>query len=249
MRGIIAEIGNSHFGDMEKAKALIKAAKDSGAHYVKMQAIDTMEFQGGSMPREFYRQCDLGINGYMDCVDYSRQVGIPIFFSIFGSKYLDLMQHYPDMPYKISGQQFLTFTNDGLNHWNTQEDHPVIVSIPKCDSEILNRKKTEMSMMHLMYVSEYLQRSVDFGFIGDLIEVFRRPIGYSDHTIGIDACKRAVVNYGCQLVEKHFNIFGEQSFDEIVYRDSIHAADSKQMSELAKIYRERFNEVPDMPRI
>lgn len=247
MKGIVCEIGNHHFGDLNKAFELIKAAKDAGAHFVKMQAIDTEEFRGGSMPRAFYTMCDLDINGYMDCVDFAREVGIEIFFSVFGKKYRSLFEHYPDMPYKISGSQFLSMSREELLNWNTQDHRPVVISIPKCDPEVIVSKKLAVDNMSIMFVSPYLPEGVNFNPIGHMVDVFRKPIGYSDHTKGIASCSMAICSYGCQLIEKHFNIYGEQSFGGQIYRDSLHAASFVEMKALSKIYQERFANVPDIP--
>lgn len=249
MRGIIAEIGNHHMGDMTKAKALILAAKECGADFVKMQAIDTKEFKGGSMTPDFYKKCDLGMDGYVDCVTYAEQVGIPLFFSIFGSCYLPLLTKYPDMPYKISGAQFKSFAVSYLQYWNDKVEHPLIVSVPKMDIAEIRAKKAAVSNMNVLYVSGYLEQNVDFTVISHLIQVFARPVGYSDHSVGLDNCRKAIMTYGCHLVEKHFNIFGQQSFGGQVYRDSIHASSATDMKALTKAYKERFHAVSDLPRL
>lgn len=241
MQGIIAEIGNHHFGNIHNAFALIRAAKDAGAHYVKMQAIDTMEFTGGSMPREFYRMCDLGMAGYMQCVDHARDVGIPIFFSVFGSKYLDLIEHYPDMPYKISGGQFRSMTVDELSYWNNQKHRPVVCSVPIVELEEMRQKKPAMTNMQLMFVSPYLDPKFSLGSISHVMSAFCRAVGYSDHTSGIDVCRQAIEQFDCTLIEKHFNIFGEQSFGGVTYRDSLHACGPKELRELVNIYGGHFD--------
>ena len=46
---IIAEIGWNHMGDMELAKKMIKAAKDSGADYAKFQTWSTKNLKSGSL--------------------------------------------------------------------------------------------------------------------------------------------------------------------------------------------------------
>lgn len=247
LRGIVAEIGMHHMGSLHNAFALIRAAKDAGAHYVKMQAIDTLEFKGGSMPREFYRMCDLGMSGYMQCVDHARDVGIPIFFSVFGSKYMDLIEHYPDMPYKISGSQFQAMTVEELDYWNTQTRRLVVCSIPITELEEMRQKKPATTNMQLLFVSPYLDPKFSIGHISHVMSAFCRSVGYSDHTPGIEACRHAIERYDCTLVEKHFNIFGEQSYEGKLYRDSAHACTAKELKELVKIYGGHFD-LPNLPR-
>jgi N,N'-diacetyllegionaminate synthase len=232
--GLIAELGNHHFGNLASAKEMIRVARECGAAYAKMQAIDTDWFKGGSMPPEFYTQCDLGWDGYHECMAYGEEVGIPVFFSVFGPKYRDLAYRIPGRPYKISGSQFETMTRDELQIWNTQKAQPVIISVPKTLDSVIEEKRDVVTNMNLMYVTPYLPATVDFEFLEYYVDVFERPVGYSDHTRGILYCRIAIEQYGCRLVEKHFNLWGRQSFAGKVYRDSLHAADASQLARLAK---------------
>lgn len=173
MKGLIAEIGQHHFGDVNTAKCLIRIAHESGANFVKMQALDHLEFKGGSMPREFYRQCDLGMGGYIECIEYAAELGIPIFFSVFGAKYMDLVEHYQDMPYKIAGSQFKSFGVDDLQYWNGQK-RPVVTSIPNLNEQELDDKHKAISNMHLMVVNRYLDDDANFQYMAYCSELFKK---------------------------------------------------------------------------
>lgn len=234
LSGLVAEIGNHHFGDIEKAKELIRVAKECGASFVKMQAIDPIEFIAGSMDGEFYSMCDLGLSGYLECVDYGDSIDVPVFFSVFGTKYATLPESLGDRPYKISGSQFQTFTHEVLQFWNLQNQRPVIISVPKTDEIYLEDRRECVSNMNVMYVTPYLPGRVDFTTIERYVELFKKPIGYSDHSVGIGNCRVAISQYGCQLIEKHFNLYGVQAFGGKTYRDSLHAANAYQLERLAK---------------
>lgn len=236
LTGIIAECGNHHFGDLGKAKELIRTAKDCGASYCKFQAIDPDWFTGGSMPPEFYQQCDLGLDGYQVCEEYGRALGIPVFFSVFGPKYRVLTHRHRGVPYKISGSQFLSSTKAELQAWNDQTEHPVIISIPEVENDVLLEKKDAVTNMNIMYVTPYLPEDVSFDCLDRYGEVFGRRVGYSDHTPGIADCCTAIGTYGADLVEKHFNVYGVQNFKGAVYRDSLHAASAKDLERLVKFY-------------
>jgi sialic acid synthase SpsE len=58
------------------------------------------------------------------------------------------------------------------------------------------------------------------------------PVGYSDHTLGIDAAVSAVV-LGAKVIEKHFTLDHNQSD----FRDHALSADPSQMSELVRRIR------------
>lgn len=236
LTGLVAEIGNHHFGSILKARALIRAAREAGATYVKMQAIDPGAFTGGSMPRDFYRQCDLGLERYNECVQFGDEIGIPVFFSVFGPKYACLARYTSNKPYKISGAQFQSFSAADLALWNgrAKEHGPVVLSIPRVDLAVLEEKAASVTNMDVMYVTPYLDDGVDFGPLETLKSALKKPIGYYDHSTGLSSCIKAVGDHGCRLVEKHFNIFGLQTFSGAVYRDSVHAANARQLEMLAK---------------
>jgi len=231
--GLIAEIGNHHFGDIGKARELIRAARDCGAAYAKFQAIDPETFTGGSMPRDFYWQCDLGLDGYLSLEDYGRQLGIPVFFSVFGPKYEALKTYWPGKPYKIAGGQFGSMSDAELKTWNDQDRNPVIVSVPSGSASHLWKNRDVMTNMHVMYVTPYLPERVEFFEIFEYEDALHRSVGYSDHCRGVISCLIAIDDFGCRLIEKHFNLFGRQSFQGRVYRDSIHAASAPELTRLA----------------
>lgn len=231
--GLIAECGNHAFGDLGKAKEQVRLAREAGAKFAKFQAIDTEVFEGGSMPAEFYRQCDLGAKGYQELVDYGEEVGIPVIFSVFGPKYAKLAR---GRPYKIAGSQFESFSVDQLLEWNSH-DHPVIVSLPNVSGDVILYKRPTITNMHCMYVTPYNPTSVEFQWIVHYEDVLRKPIGFSDHSPGIKNCLTAIDKYECRLIEKHFCPWGRQAFKGVVYRDSIHAADAVQLERLSKAMR------------
>jgi sialic acid synthase SpsE len=229
MQGLIAEIGNCHLGSLDKAKRLIEVAKDSGADFVKMQAIDPLELKTGSMPFEFYDICSMSIDDYYNCYEYARCiVGIPLFFSIFGIKYHELSElDY----YKISGNQYREMSPSELKKYNNEN---TIVSIP--DMTPLHQ---EIDKMNIMYVTPYNCKTVDLRPIDKISSVFNKRIGYSDHSLDIDNCKRAIDSYDVNLIEKHFYLGEDIKYKGQLYRDCTHSANPEQFLELANYLKER----------
>ena len=69
--------------------------------------------------------------------------------------------------------------------------------------------------------------------IGTLKKEFLFPVGYSDHTIGIDACVTAVA-LGAKVIEKHF------TFDKKCPEGTDHvlSADTQEFAEMVRrIYK------------
>ena len=93
---LIAEIGNNHFGSMEKAKELIRVAKECGADVVKGQAFLAKDLTTGSMHHEFYEMCSMNLDQNIELFSYAYTIGIDMFFSVFsdGFEELERLQKY-----------------------------------------------------------------------------------------------------------------------------------------------------------
>lgn len=236
LQGLIAEIGNHHLGDLEKAKRLISTAHAAGATLVKMQAIDPeIVSQYGSMPRSFYDQVAMTNSEYEQCVDHGRKIGVPVFFSVFGAKAARVMRKFKNNYYKISGGQFLEWGPTKLGQYNNSK---TIVSLPIVKS-INIAKASAVKNMQKMFVTKYLDENPPLNNIATYKTIFGESIGYSDHTKGVDFCKMAVRDYGSRLVEKHFHLGDPIEWEGIPYRDCLHAATPDEFNELA-IYMRQF---------
>lgn len=232
IRGIIAEIGNNHFGSEAKAREMIKAAHESGADYIKLQAINPSVVKG-SMDKSFYEKIALRRSAYENLISYGKMIGAKVFYSSFG---LDI---YHGELIKISGSQFKTFDYDRLSFMNLDK---TIISIPNVSDDEIKEKREFINKMNVIYVSEYLPKDnvVDLSNISRYLKLLKKPIGYSDHSIGIDVCKTAIDDYGCQLIEKHFHMGEPIKWMGKTFRDCIHSCDPKQLSDLKKFYEESF---------
>jgi len=228
---LIAEIGNNHFGNVDRCKMLISAAVSSGADAVKLQAFEAEDLKGGSMPLEFYKMCELSYYDYAELALYCYiNFDKPLFFSIFSPKFWNLNTVLPDsVRYtKVSGSQFKEASNELLLDLDNRR---TIISIPR-----VNGKKVmpDLKYAKILHVSDYLTDTPFLHRITGLSTVFKRPIGYSDHTIGIETCVEAVKSFGVHIVEKHFHYGNEFRFKGQTFRDTIHAAQPHEFEKLAR---------------
>jgi sialic acid synthase SpsE len=218
---LIAEIGNNHFGDFDQAKELIRVANECGADLIKSQAFRADDISQGSMPREFYSQCEFSVEMYLELIDYARSIGNDLFYSIFspGMEIIAATQNWR----KVAGSQtrmgYLTMADDADN---------LIVSVP------ITAPVPKFKKASVLHVSEYLTTSPNLWHIQTLTDHTGRQAGYSDHTIGVDACKRAFNIFGCQVIEKHFCLEKNVSFRGTVYRDTQHGATPHEFVSLAR---------------
>jgi len=222
---LIAEIGNNHFGDFESAKKHILAAHESGADAVKMQAFKARDLVGGSMPPEFYQKCQFSFAQYKDLIDFGKERGIDVFYSIFSEELWGLVNYQKYK--KFSGKQTARAITDNkyIDYKNT------FVSFPK---------DYIMAAVHTLnarplYATAYLPTDPELFYLDYLAKVSKVPYGYSDHTVGIKACELAVKEFGARIVEKHFTLEKNRAFNGQVFRDTIHAANPDEFYALKKM--------------
>jgi N,N'-diacetyllegionaminate synthase len=234
LTGVIAEIGNHHFGSLKKAKELIFKARACGADFVKMQAIDAnVVSHYGTMDPAFYRACEFTTEQYFNCYVYGKTIGVKVFFSHFGTKHLLLNKINKNMHFKISGKQFSEYSIEELRARN---DVSTVISIPEL-KDIAPERIRAVSRMSKMFVTPYLVESVNFDNILRYNLLFNSEIGYSDHTLGIDNCKTAIEKYGCRLIEKHFHFGDVITWNGKKYRDCDHAATPEEFEELTRFFK------------
>jgi sialic acid synthase SpsE len=225
---IIAEIGNSHFGSIKKARELIRAAHESGADVIKGQAFKADDIKIGSMPFAFYKECELSIHEYIELIDYARDIGNDLFYSIFSNGF-DQISMYQNW-HKIAGSQ----TRQG-KATDLHDIENMIISVPS-ESNLLGFPKFKKA--ELCYVSEYMTKDPCLGNIQLLSKWLGRQVGYSDHTVGIDFAKIAYSEFGAHIIEKHFCLTKNEEFSGVVFRDTVHGATPQEFETLAHFMSE-----------
>ncbi|MCK6585155.1 MAG: N-acetylneuraminate synthase family protein, partial [Anaerolineales bacterium] len=113
---VIAEIGNNHQGELEKAKALFKAAKECGVDAVKLQKRDNKslltkaayekpydnENSFGATYGEHREALEFGKAEYIELQKYAEELGLVMFATAFDMNSADFLAEL-DMPlYKIA---------------------------------------------------------------------------------------------------------------------------------------------------
>ena len=87
MTKIIAEIGWNHMGDMNLAKEMIKAAKESGADFAKFQTWSVDRLKPGPWNEdgriEIYKKAELTRENHEELISYCKEVEIEFMSSVF----------------------------------------------------------------------------------------------------------------------------------------------------------------------
>ncbi len=238
---VIAEIGNNHEGDLERARELVRAAAGAGADAVKFQTYKTELFVSPSDAARFarLRSFELAQDEFASLADLARELGL-----LFVSTPLDLesaafLEQTADAVKIASGDN----TFFPLLEHVARSDKPMIVSTGLIDGdeaaavlEFVRRFRpagAEVALLHCVTAYPAQPEQIHLRAIPELAARLDATIGYSDHTLGIEACVAAVA-LGARILEKHFTIDPVPSD----FRDHELSARPEELAELVARVRE-----------
>lgn len=227
---LIAEIGNNHFGSLERFKRMIEVAYNCGATLIKSQAFIDTDIKG-SMGRDFYQTCSFSVGQYLDLIEFAADKGIMLFYSLFGDglSLIDLMQRYKKLTAFQTGQAIDGMILPSLSAW----DHGNYFISMTADDIEKHKDVLRVKNAVVMMATYYNVSSIPWETFKGLKKIADRP-GLSDHSIGIDNCVRAYEEYGIRYIEKHFTMNNEMSYLGKVFRDTEHGLNPVDFEELAK---------------
>lgn len=219
---IIAEVSANHNGDIEKAKELIKLAKESGADAVKIQTytadtmtldMDTDEFKitgglwDGYTLYNLYKEAYTPWEWHKELFDYAQQLDITIFSTPFDESAVDFLEELNVPAYKVASFEM---TDLVLIDYIAQKMKPIIISTGMSTLEeikeahaIITKYHNEVVFLHC--VSSYPTKAENFNLrmMNTIRETLNVDIGLSDHSLSNTAAIASVA-LGATVIEKHF---------------------------------------------
>jgi len=212
---IIAEIGGNHEGDFEYAKQLTRLAAESGADAVKFQVYtgdSLVNSKYDPVRNKHFKKFELSSAEYIELALLCKELDITFMASIWDIEAFNYMDKY--MPiYKIGSGDMTAYNlikkmvqtgkpiilSTGLSTYSEVEN--VVDFINSLDSTYITDKKLSLLQCTSMYPIP--DEDANLNVMMKYKENFKIPIGYSDHTEGMDAIEIAVA-MGAEIIEIHF---------------------------------------------
>jgi len=208
----IAEIGSNHDNDFSKCKKLIIAAKKAGCDAVKFQLFRADKLvTKDSHQYNFLRKLELSEEWIKKISVFCKKNKILFGCSPFYLDGINLLKKYKCDFIKIASPEI---KNLPLINLASRSGIPVIIStgdsslkeILEAKKEILKKNYSKTAFLHC--VSEYPTKvkNLNLNNINYLKKKLKHfPIGFSDHSIGIDTPINAV-SVGASIIEKHITL-------------------------------------------
>lgn len=225
---IIAEAGVNHNGSLERAMALVDAAAEAGADYVKFQTFKAEKLVSAKAQRadyqkknmgeaelsqlEMLKQLELSESDHRLLLQHCKEKNIRFLSTAFDLESVDFLNSLGMDLFKIPSGEI---TNLPYLRKIGALKMPVILSTGMCViAEIKEAMKAlieagtpsdRITVLHCTtdYPTDW--KDVNLNAMLSIHNELNVPVGYSDHTLGIEVPVAAVA-MGATVIEKHFTL-------------------------------------------
>ncbi len=242
---IVAEVGNNHEGDYALAQDLIRLAADAGADAVKFQTFRPEHYVSSSNPERLARlqQFALSFDQFAALAELAEQNGLVFLSTPFDLESARLVARIaPAVKVSSSDNTFYP-----LLEAISETGKPVLLSTGLIDLPSLRQTVhlvtriwddagvcPGLALLHCVSAYPVPPEEACLANITALAAEFpQATVGYSDHTLGMEAAVLAVAA-GARVIEKHFTI--DKRYSD--FRDHELSADPEDMRELVRRVRE-----------
>lgn len=222
---IIAEAGVNHNGSLAAAKKMVLAAKEAGADYVKFQTFlpeklvskyarkadyQKQTMKQGESQLEMLQKLTLTQEDFLELKEYCQKHGIGFLSTPFDLESIHFLDKLDMDFWKLPSGEV---TNMPYLLEIGRTGKPVVMSTGMCELEevaaavdCLRKAGTkEISLLHCNTEYPTPMEDVNLRAMQTMRHDLCLPVGYSDHTLGIEVPIAAAAMGAC-ILEKHFTL-------------------------------------------
>jgi len=222
---IVAEAGVNHNGNPALARRLVDAAAECGADAVKFQTftVDALltreapkagyqvETTGaGESQREMLARLELGADRLAELRDRAGKHGLVFFSAPFDEASADALEALDVALYKVPSGEI---TNLPLLRHIAAKGRPIILStgmatleeVEQAVAAIRAAGDPPLALLHCLSAYPAPVEEVNLRAMDSLASRFGYPVGFSDHTLGIEIAVAAAAR-GAAIIEKHLTL-------------------------------------------
>jgi len=223
---VIAEAGVNHNGDLEMARRLCDAAHAAGADAVKFQTFRAEDLVVPGAPTAQYqerttgqtdqftmlRSLELSREQHVALKAHCEQIGIEFFSTPFSVAALDMLMELGVRRIKLSSGEL---THRALVEHAAKQMLPLLVSTGMATMEEIHEALAwirgargdlrDVTVLHCTSAYPAPDEALNLEAIRSMARDLDVAIGYSDHSLGIEASLAAVA-VGATLIEKHLTL-------------------------------------------
>lgn len=222
---IIAEAGVNHNGSVEVAREMVDKAKEAGADCIKFQTFVTKNVVAINAEKAEYqkqqtnpnesqfdmlKRLELSYEEFIDINEYCKKKDIEFLSTAFDMESIDFLDSLKMRRWKIPSGEI---TNLPYLTKIAKLSKPVILStgmstiedIIATVSVLKENGSGEITVLHCTTEYPASYENVNLSAMKTIRSKLKLPVGYSDHTQGIEISIAAVA-MGASVIEKHFTL-------------------------------------------
>ena len=243
---IIAEVGVNHNGDIRLAKQMIDAAKDAGVDAVKFQTFVAENLVSSCAEKADYqkettgsdesqldmiKKLELSFDDFAELKSYCASRNLDFMSTPFDFESIDFLAELGQEIFKIPSGEITNLPY--LLEIGKLKQKVILSTGMSTLSEIADALEilkdagtTEITLLHCNTAYPTPYEDVNLNAMQTLKDVFNLPVGYSDHTPGIEVPVAAVAK-GAVVIEKHFTL--DKNMEGPDHKASLEPDELKQM--------------------
>ena len=222
---IIAEAGVNHNGSLALAKQMVEAAAAAKADYIKFQTFVPKHLVASSAQKAEYQKkttgkhesqlemlerLALGQEGFLELEAYCKKLGIGFLSTPFDLESIAFLNQLEMEFWKLPSG---SVTDLPYLLEIAKTGKPIVMSTGMCrmheiEAAVIRMREAgagEITLLHCNTEYPTPMKEVNLNAMATLREAFHLPVGYSDHTNGIEVAVAAVA-LGAVVIEKHFTL-------------------------------------------
>jgi sialic acid synthase SpsE len=221
---VIAEIGVNHDGSLNKAIKMIDEAKKVGADAVKFQTFIAENFILNKTKKtkyqinntskkeshfEMIKNLELSKENFYKINNYCKKKKIEFISTPYDIESAIFLNKLNLKTFKISSADLSdTILHKVISSFKKKVILSTGMSTINDIKKALTFYKNKKNLSILHCVSNYpcSYESLNLNCISSLKEIFKIPVGFSDHTVGNNAAACIAYSLGARIFEKHFTL-------------------------------------------
>jgi sialic acid synthase SpsE len=214
----IAELNTSHFGDMSIARTMIDKARECGCDCVKFQSwsAETLYssdyYRGNPIAKRFVTKFSFGEQQLKELSEYCAEIGIDFSSTPYSRREAEFLTEVCNAPFlkiasmELNNTPYLSFLGSLGVPLILSTGMGTLEEIIRAVRTLEDSGSTQIVILHCVAVYPVDSKDVRLNNILGLRSEFPNyPIGYSDHSMGLEIPAAAVALGAC-VIEKHFTL-------------------------------------------